>query len=63
MYTLCLPKKYGHIHPTFHISLLKPWTCQEDIGKLQEVSQIVDNEDEVKWEVKEILIYQQQGKG
>ena len=63
MYTLCLPKKYGCIHPTFHVSLLKPWTHQEDTGEPQEVSQVVDNEDEVEWKVKEILAHWQQGKG
>ena len=57
VYTLYLPKKYGCIHPTFHISLLKPWAHQEDMDELQEVSQVVNNKDEVEWEVEEILAY------
>lgn len=33
------------------------------MGEPQEVSQVVDNEDEVEWKVKEILAHWQQGKG
>lgn len=45
------------IHPIFHVSLLKPWARGENDGELQEVSQVVENEEEDEWEVEDILAH------
>lgn len=50
-YTLCLPKKYGRLHNTFHVSLLEAYHMR-DGGEPPEPMDI-DREEE--WEVEAIL--------
>jgi hypothetical protein len=53
-YTLRLPKLYGRIHPTFHVSLLKKWNPQGDSETPLEPQPLnIDREEE--WEVEDIL--------
>lgn len=50
-YRLELPKSYGKLHPTFHVSLLEPWHSRGTDPQPQPID--VDGEEE--WEVEEIL--------
>jgi hypothetical protein len=52
-YQLRLPKSYGSIHPTFHISLLKEWNPR-DTETIRHMEPIIINREE-KWEVKDII--------
>jgi hypothetical protein len=52
-YQLYLPKSYGSIHPTFHISLLKEWNPL-DMEIIHHTKLIIINREE-KWEVEDII--------
>jgi transposase InsO family protein len=50
-YKLKLPKKYGRLHDTFHVSLLEPYNRRRDAATPQPVD--IDGEEE--WEVEKVL--------
>ena len=50
-YRLNLPKKYGRIHPTFHVSLLERYIHREGA----EIPEPIDIDGEEEWEVEQIL--------
>ena len=52
-YTLCLPKWYSHIHPTFHVSLLEPYHYHD--GEVPPEPQPIVKDNSVEWEVDTIL--------
>jgi len=50
-YTLQLPRKYGRLHHTFHVSLLEAYSMREGRGAPEPIE--IDGEEE--WEVEKIL--------
>jgi transposase InsO family protein len=54
-YTIRLPKMYGNIHPTFHVSLLEPWHGRPGEIPADPKPIVVDGEEE--WEVEEVLTH------
>lgn len=58
-YTLALPKKYGRLHDTFHVSLLEPYHRREG----QETPEPMDIDGEEEWEVEEILDHRETREG
>ena len=50
-YTLKLPKKYGRLHSTFHVSLLEPYRQRPGSEK----PTAIDIASEEEWEVEKIL--------
>jgi Reverse transcriptase (RNA-dependent DNA polymerase)/RNase H-like domain found in reverse transcriptase/Integrase zinc binding domain/Chromo (CHRromatin Organisation MOdifier) domain/Integrase core domain len=50
-YQLRLPKTYGRIHPTFHVSLLEPY--RERVGR--ELPEPIEIDNEEEWEVERVL--------
>ena len=58
-YKLDLPKKYGRLHHTFHVSLLEPFRVREGC----EPPEPIDIEGDEEWEVQEILSERKRGRG
>ena len=58
-YTLKLPKKYGRLHNTFHVSLLEPYSKRPGSG----VPAPIDLQGEEEWEVDKILDSRQTKQG
>ena len=50
-YTLRLPKKYGRLHNTFHVSLLEAYSMREG----REAPEPIDIDGDQEWEVERIL--------
>ena len=54
-YKLDLPRSMSRIHPVFHVDRLSPWKGNEVNGILPPPPEPVELDDEIEYEVREVL--------